>query len=209
MSRCGCTGNRVEPVYHWSGKWQDCEAKYHFVFYVFRRLMFCLIFIYVLFTLIGRLPWCELQLIDLYIDFQCFVCEGELVNKKLVVVECLEAWMELMRGFRGSMEVYLFMTYVVQVKYMWMFSLRCCLCMGRSSTYQDGSFERILLLCVSSNGGVLRRLGIFLLVSIFVNCYNKRFKVGWFVMKLCGGKLGCSRKGLWVVCLGCHIKRSW
>jgi cytochrome b561 len=40
VSRCGCTSNQVEPVYDENGKWQHCEAKYHFVFYVFRRLMF-------------------------------------------------------------------------------------------------------------------------------------------------------------------------
>lgn len=143
--------------------------------------MFSLVFIYVIFTLIGRMPWCELQLIDLYIEFRSFFCAGELVSKKLEVLEFLEASMELMRGFTGSMEVYLFMTYVIQVKYTWMFiiSLQCCSCMGRSSTYQDGSSEGILLLCVSSSGGVLGRLGFFLLVSTtFTNCDNKRFKVG-------------------------------
>jgi hypothetical protein len=59
------------------------------------------------------------------------------------------------------MEVYLFTTYVVQVKYVNVHS------QGRSSTYQDGSSEGILLLCVSSSGGDLGRLGIFLLVSTF------------------------------------------
>lgn len=50
------TSNQVEPVYDSNRKWQHCEAKYHFVFYVFMRLMFSLVFIYVIFTLIGRMP---------------------------------------------------------------------------------------------------------------------------------------------------------
>jgi len=79
---------------------------------------------------------------------------------------------------------------------MFIMSLQCCSCMGRSSTYQDGSFERILLLYVSSNGGVLRRLGIFLLVSVFTKLLQQKVQSGLvFVMKLCGGKLGFSRKG--------------
>jgi hypothetical protein len=129
------------PAIEWSlctiqmGSGNIVKLNIIFVFYVFRRLVFSLVFIYVIFILIGRMPWCELQLIDLYIDFQSFFCAEELVSKKL------EARMELMRGFKGSMEVYLFMRYVIQVKYMWMFiiSLQCCSCMGRSSTYQDGS----------------------------------------------------------------------
>jgi hypothetical protein len=32
------TSNRVEPVYDSNGKRQHCEAKYHFVFYVFKEV---------------------------------------------------------------------------------------------------------------------------------------------------------------------------
>jgi hypothetical protein len=57
-----------------------------------------------------------------------------------------------------------------------------CMC-GRSSTCQYGSFKyrflllRIHLLCGVSNGGVPRRLGIFL-VRTFPICDYKRINVG-------------------------------
>jgi len=67
------------------------------------------------------------------------------------------------------MQAYLFVGSMVQVNYTWMSTsiLQCCSCMGRLNIYQDGSFEyrfcslKKNLLCVSSIGGVLQRLGIF------------------------------------------------
>jgi hypothetical protein len=75
--------------------------------------------------------------------------------------------------------------------------------MGRLNIYQDGSFEykfcflRIILLCVSSIGGVIGRLGIFtcyhipkliIVMTRWASCYENVWD-----------KLKCSKKGLWIV----------
>jgi hypothetical protein len=87
---------------------------------------------------------------------------------KLDVVKFLQAWIALMKGFRGLMWNNLFVTSMVQIKYIWMFvsSLQYCSCMGRLNICQDGNFEYrfcflgIFLSCISLIGGVPRRLGI-------------------------------------------------
>jgi hypothetical protein len=107
--------------------------------------------------------------IYLCIDRQDFHHTRKLINRKLEVVKFLTHGWNLMRGSKGSMWANLFVGLMVQVKYTWMSTsiLQCCSCMGKLNIYQDGSFEyrfcflRILLLCGSSIGGVLGRLGIF------------------------------------------------
>jgi hypothetical protein len=101
--------------------------------------------------------------------------------------------LELVRSCKGLMWANMFMAYVVQVKYIWMFlrNLQCCACVGRSSTYQYGSFKyrffllRIHLLCGVSNGVVPRRLGIFLVGTFPL--WLQKSQCGLIVMTFCVG----------------------
>jgi hypothetical protein len=51
-------------------------------------------------------------------DLQNIHYIGDLVIRKLEVDECLETWLEFMRGCKWSMWANMFMAYVVQVKYI-------------------------------------------------------------------------------------------
>jgi hypothetical protein len=54
-------------------------------------------------------------------DLQNIHYIGDLVTKKLEVDECLETWLKLMKGYKGSMWGNMFMAYVVQVIYIYIY----------------------------------------------------------------------------------------
>jgi hypothetical protein len=86
-----------------------------------------------------KMPWVWTSF-DLCMDHWNIHYVGNSVISKLEVDESLETWLELIRGCNGSMWADMFMAYVIQVKYMWMFvrNLQCCACVGGQALVNMG-----------------------------------------------------------------------
>jgi len=127
-------------------------------------------------------------------------------------IRFLEALMALMMiSSRWLMWIDLFMAFVVHVQYIKMFVMNYAY-MGRLNNYWCGSSKHIYVfmeVTLLFEVRLMMFLGVWdvLLVSMFPICVYKRINVG--CCDFVSSRMGCCKYDFKIVCLGCHIRRSW